>query len=228
MASTKKTITIVVVVTIIAIGIGVVVYIFRCSLFKNFGSCVEDPNKSNTPTPPGSPSNKWVPETPPYNLGMFGPKIKALQVALGFPAGTCDNCADGKLGTNTKAAIIAKGYAVPLIQSDYDKIMGTTSGPGAGTPPADPGNVVGKKVYAKQITNIRSTPNVNDGWINNKVCELPVNYEPAPTILEVKDCSKPGTGCIVINNYYWYKIQFTIANCSAKTGWVRQDVVTVQ
>lgn len=233
MASTKKVITIVFVVTIIAIGIAAVVYIFRCQLFKNWGSCVEDPNKTNTPTPPGSPSTKWVDEVPPYNLGMWGPKIKALQAALGF-AGTD---LDGKLGTDTKAAIIAKGYAVPLTEVDYNKIIGASTGtdPGTGTAPAVPPPVapvvtVGQKVYAHQITNIRSGPYVDDGWFGNKICELPVNYEPAPTILQIADCSKNAGSapCYRKNNYFWYKISFHIANCSAKEGWVRQDVVTVK
>lgn len=219
--------TVIIVVAIILLIAAVVIYLFRCSIFKNLASCIEDPNDTNTPTPPGSPSTKWVPETPPYNLAMWGPKIKALQAVLGF-TGTD---VDGKLGPKTRDAIVAKGYAFPLSQADYDKIMGTTTGTGNGstvTPPAvDPGNVVGKKVYAKDsIVHIRSTPDVNDGWFNNKVCELGLNVEPAPTILEVRDCSKPG--CFKLNNYFWYKIQFTIANCSAKTGWVRQDVVTVK
>lgn len=220
--------TVIIVVAIILLIAAVLIYFFRCSIFKDLASCIEDPNDTNTPTPPGSPSTKWLPETPPYNLGMWGPKIKALQAALGFTGTSLD----GKLGPMTRSAIIAKGYAFPLSQADYDKITGTTTPPNnnnpVGPPAVDPGNVVGKKVYADKITNIRSTPDVNDGWINNKVCELPANYEPAPTILEMKDCSKVGSGCIKISNYYWYKIQFKIANCSATTGWVRQDVVTVK
>lgn len=215
MKLSKTTWTWIIVIAIILIIAAIVIYLFRCNIFKNLTSCVEDPNKTNTPTPPGSPSTKWIPETPPYNLGMWGPKIKALQAVLGFTGTSLDS----KLGPMTMNAITAKGYAFPLSQADYDKIVGTT----------DPGNVVGKKVYAKDsIVHIRSTPDVNDGWFNNKVCDLALNLEPAPTILEVKDCSKVGTGCMKINPYYWYKIQFEIANCSAKTGWVRQDVVTVK
>lgn len=226
MKLSRTTWTWIIVIAIILIIAAVVIYLFRCSIFSNLTSCVEDPNTTNIPTPPGSPTSKWVDATPPYNLGMWGTKIKALQAALGFTGPALD----GKLGPVTRNAIIAKGYAFPLSQLDYDKIVGAGSGSGSGggTPPSDPGNVVGKKVYADKITNIRSTPDVNDGWINNKVCELPANYEPAPVILEVKDCSKAGTGCVKINPYYWYKIQFKIANCSAGTGWVRQDVVTVK
>lgn len=226
MKLSRTTWTWIIVIAIILIIAAIVIYLFRCDIFKNLTSCVEDPNKTNTPTPPGSPSPKWIAETPPYNLGMWGPKIKALQAILGF-TGTA---LDGKLGAMTRDAIIAKGYAFPLSQSDYDKIVGTT-GTGSGTsgPPAvDPGNVVGKKVYADKITNIRSTPDVNDGWINNKVCELPANYEPAPIIEAIIDCSKAGTGCYRLNPFFWYKIKFQIANCSDKTGWVRQDVVTVK
>lgn len=229
MALKRKTLIWLFVIAIVIIVAAIIIYLFRCDIFKNLRSCVADPNDTNTPVPPGSPTTKWVPETPPYNIGMFGPKIKALQIALGFPEGTCANCADGKLGSNTRAAIVSAGYAFPLSAPDYNKILGIENGTGpGGPPPVPPIAVTGQKVYASQITNIRSTPNVNDGWINNKVCELPANYEPAPTILEIKDCSKVGTGCTVINNYFWYKIQFQIANCSSKTGWVRQDTVTVQ
>ena len=231
MAFQRKTLIWLFVIAAVIILAAIIIYIFRCDIFKNLTSCVEDPNDSNTPVPIGSPYTKWVAEAPPYNVGMFGPKIKALQTALGFPTGTCGNCADGKLGNNTRAAIVAAGYAFPLIDSDYNKILGITNGTEpTGPPPAPPIAVVGQKVYANQITNIRSSPYVDDGFFNNKVCELPVNYEPAPTILEIADCSKNAgkAPCFRKNNYFWYKISFQIANCSAKTGWVRQDVVTVK
>lgn len=127
MASTKKIITVVVVVMVIGIGIAVAVYIFRCQLFK-LKSCVKDPNKTEPPTPipPGTPPanlGKWIPETPPYNLGMYGPKIMALQTALGFT----EKAVDGKLGPQTRSAIVTKGYVFPLTELDYNKIMLTTT-----------------------------------------------------------------------------------------------------
>lgn len=229
MASQRKTLIWLLVIAVIAIVAAIIIYLFRCDIFKNLNSCVKDPNKSNTPTPPGSKTTKWIPEMPPYDLGMWGEKIKTLQTALGFPSGNCGTCADGKLGTNTKNSIIAKGYTFPLSQKDYDTIVGTLTSGSTSNPPPNPGPVIGNKVYAKNsIVNIRSTPDVNNGIWNNKLCDLPLNYEPAPTILEIKDCSKTGTGCVHINNYYWYKISFTIPNCSYKEGWVRQDVVNVQ
>lgn len=96
----------------------VLIYVYRCKLFPNL--CVEDPNKNNEPVPSGSPTTTWIPETIPYNVGMFGPKIKALQKAVGIPD-------DGKFGNQTKATIMAKGYVVPLSDSDYNKIVKPSS-----------------------------------------------------------------------------------------------------
>lgn len=79
-------------------------------------SSVPDPNKSNIPVPPNSPTPKWIPETFPLNVGMFGPKIKALQAALTIPA-------DGKFGPQTEGAITSKGYSVPLDQAGYNAII---------------------------------------------------------------------------------------------------------
>lgn len=77
---------------------------------------VQDPNKTNTPVPPGSPTTKWISESFPLNVGMYGTKIKALQTALSIPA-------DGKFGQQTNAAIKAKGYSIPLSESDYNMIV---------------------------------------------------------------------------------------------------------
>lgn len=88
--------------------------------------------KPKEPTPPGSPTPDWIPEVFPLNTGMFGPKIKALQTALAISA-------DGKFGNQTKAAVIAAGYAVPLSQPDYDKILKAK----------DTTNPIGKTAYSK-------------------------------------------------------------------------------
>ena len=109
-----------------ALVIGILIYFFRCDIFKNLGSCVEDPNETNVPVPPGSPTPRWVPETFPLNIGMFGPKIKALQKALGFQDIDKDKpkYQDGRFGTReTLPAIQAKGYNVPLSETDYQKIV---------------------------------------------------------------------------------------------------------
>lgn len=104
-------------IVIAVIIIALLVYFFRCSIFSNLGSCIEDPNETNTPVPPGSPTPKWVPESFPLNVGMFGPKIKNLQKALGISQ-------DGRFGTvETLPALQAKGYNVPLSLTDYDKIV---------------------------------------------------------------------------------------------------------
>lgn len=109
----------------------ILVYVFRCKLFPALASCVEDPNKNNTPVPPDSPTPKWVKESFPLNVGMFGPKIKALQKALGFQDTNknAPNYQDGYFGTKeTKPAVIALGYSVPLSQSDYNTIISTNGG----------------------------------------------------------------------------------------------------
>lgn len=109
----KKHYTVIFIIAfVIIIGVG--------AYFIFFNDKVEDPNKNNEPVPPGSPTPKWVPETFPLNIGMYGLKIKALQKALGLTGSDVD----GKLGTiKTLPALIAKGYNVPLSQTDYDKIV---------------------------------------------------------------------------------------------------------
>lgn len=96
---------------------------------------VKDPNQNNTPVPSGSPTPKWVPETFPLNIGMFGPKIKELQKALGFPAKTLipgGKYQDGYFGSvYTQPAIIAKGYSVPLSLADYNSIITSNGGSAA-------------------------------------------------------------------------------------------------
>jgi len=83
------------------------------------------------------------------------------------------------------------------------------------------GGEVGKKVYAKSETvHIRETAEVNDGWINNRICNLPVNYEPAPTVTEVVDKGA----------HRWFKIKVEKPeNCEGnKYGYVREDVVVLK
>jgi len=54
----------------------------------------------------------------PLSVGMTGEKIKALQVKLGVSP------TSGYLGTKTNSAIQSKGVAVPVSESDYNKLMG--------------------------------------------------------------------------------------------------------
>lgn len=115
----KKYIKWFIVIAVIVIA-AILIYVFRCKLFPSLSSCVEDPNKNNTPVPQGSPTTTWIPEVPPYNVGMFGPKIKALQTALGISA-------DEKFGSQTKAAVQGAGYSVPLSEPDYNKIVSTSA-----------------------------------------------------------------------------------------------------
>lgn len=135
MAFQRKTLIWIFVIAIGIVAAAIVIYLFRCDIWSNLGTCVEDPNDSNTPVPPGSPTQKWVPETFPLNIGMFGPKIKSLQKALGFQNTNknAPNYQDGRFGSvETRPAVIAKGYAVPLSLSDYNAIVNPAAS-GGGT-----------------------------------------------------------------------------------------------
>jgi hypothetical protein len=57
----------------------------------------------------------------PYEKFCKSDKISDVQACLGLKA-------DGKLGPGTEKALKAKGYSVPLTQSDYDKIMANCKG----------------------------------------------------------------------------------------------------
>lgn len=116
MAFQRKTLVWIFWIAVVIALVAILIYVFRCNIFSNLTSCVEDPNDTNTPVPNGSPTPKWVAETPPYNVGQFGPKIKKLQVALGIGA-------DGKFGPQTRSAVIAAGKPVPLSESDYQAIV---------------------------------------------------------------------------------------------------------
>ena len=135
MTPSKKTLTVFFIIFGF-LGLLLLIYVFRCKLF-NLKSCVQDPNKTNTPVPSGSPTPKWVAESFRLNIGMFGPKIKALQTALGIAA-------DGKFGSQTSGAITGAGYTVPLSQADYNAIVS----PQSVTPPAV--NPIGKIAYANK------------------------------------------------------------------------------
>lgn len=107
MAASKKSLKWILIVVIIVV-IAAIIYYFVTKDPK-----VEKP-KENVPA--GSGSTSWVDESFPLNVGMFGEKIKALQIALGIST-------DGKFGNQTKGSIEAKGYTVPLSESDYKKII---------------------------------------------------------------------------------------------------------
>lgn len=135
MALSKNTRIIIFIIIAVIVIAAVLIYVFRCKLFPSLSSCVPDPNKNNTPVPPGSPTTQWIPEKFPLDLGMYGTKIRALQIALGFTG----NDVDGKFGNiKTKPAVIALGYSVPLSESDYNKII-------AGK---DTSNPIGQTAYA--------------------------------------------------------------------------------
>lgn len=142
------------IVSVILLITGIAIYIFRCDIFNGLSSCVEDPNKSNTPVPPGSSSPTWKAETFPLNVGMYGPKIKALQTTLGISA-------DGKFGQQTKSAITSKGYSVPLSQSDYNTLINSGGGSASQNIKGVYAKFDGVKIYSLANKNNYRTANKN-------------------------------------------------------------------
>ena len=167
----------------------ILAYVFRCKLFPALASCVEDPNKNNTPVPPGSPTPKWIPEVPPYNVGMFGPKIKALQTALGISA-------DGKFGQQTKAAVIAKGKSVPLSTTDYNDIINPPTVCLTRPKLSSAQWVTGRPVYALFARAIKTdTNNSSDTIIILKTCQTASYKGPADVVGWSKvNVNKDGVG----------------------------------
>lgn len=156
MALSKKSLIWIFVVAVILIVIAIILYVFRCDIFKNLSSCVADPNDTNTPVPSGSPSTKWVPESAPYNIGMYGTKIKALQAALGISA-------DGKFGNQTANAITSKGYNLPLSAQDYNTIIATSGGSAAQNIPGAYAKYDNTIIRDKSLNQVRTAK--KDEWL---------------------------------------------------------------
>lgn len=148
MALPRKTFTWIFVVAVILI---IVLSIWFFSKKKT----VPDPNKTNTPLPPGATSPRWVPESFPLAIGMYGSKIQALQTALGITP-------DGKFGTQTNGAIVAKGYSVPLSQTDYNAIVGTSNGSSSAIGKFAYAAKDGVQVYNKSDYSVYATYNTGD------------------------------------------------------------------
>lgn len=142
MAVSKKTyIWIFVLIAIVAV-IAIVYYFFT---------------KDNVPTPSepvpsGSPTPAWAPESFPLNVGMYGAKIKAMQAVLNIAT-------DGKFGNQTKNAIQAKGYSVPLSQSDYSILISSGGGNASS-------NIKG--AYAKYDNTILRNKDLSQKQVFNK------------------------------------------------------------
>jgi hypothetical protein len=82
----------------------------------------KEPQPIETTTTTRSGSDPYTPcSSFPYEKFCKSDKIKEIQKCLGLTA-------DGKLGPGTEKALKAKGYSVPLTQSDYDKIMANCGG----------------------------------------------------------------------------------------------------
>lgn len=149
MALSKKTLKIIFIAAIVIVVVAIILYVFRCEIFS-LSSCVEDPNKSNTPLPAGATGTQWAKESFPLNVGMYGSNIKALQSALGITA-------DGKFGQQTQSAILSKGKSVPLSEADYNILLGKPA----------PSNLV-KGAYAKYDNTIIRNKDLTQNRIANK------------------------------------------------------------
>lgn len=120
-------------VIIVFVVIGIIIYVYRDKIFGGGGR--KPIKKPTTPIPSGSNTSDWIKESFPLTRWMYGNHIKNIQSALGGLT------VDGELGPKTEAAIVAAGYTMPLSQSDYNTITGTT--------PVSSDLYVGKNAYAR-------------------------------------------------------------------------------
>lgn len=192
MAMNKKYIKWFIVIAVIVIA-AILIYVFRCKLFPSLFSCVDDPNKNNTPVPQGSPTTTWVKESFPLNVGMFGPKIKALQKALGFQDTNknAPNFQDGYFGSaETKPAVIAKGKSVPLTQTAYDDILNPPTVCLTRPKLSSDQWITGRPVYALFSRAVKTSPDNSSDTIRIlKTCETASYKGPA----SIPGWSKVGT-----------------------------------
>jgi len=114
-AKTKK--------TIILLGIGAVAVTLSILAWKKYGGEPKPkqvdpipPPPATEPTPVGSSSSKWIPETFPLKKGMFGGHIKNLQEALGIGA-------DGKFGSGTEGKVMDKFKKNSVTEAEYDVLV---------------------------------------------------------------------------------------------------------
>jgi hypothetical protein len=117
-AKTKK--------TIILLGIGAVAVTLSILAWKKYGGEPKPkqvdpipPPPATEPTPVGSSSSKWIPETFPLKKGMFGGQIKNLQEAIGFSGSDLD----GKFGSGTEAKVMEKFKKNSVTEPEYDALV---------------------------------------------------------------------------------------------------------
>jgi len=76
--------------------------------------------------------------------------------------------------------------------------------------------VVGDEIYPSgEYVNVRYSAEVNNGWINNIMIEVPT-----PTRIGIVD------DIILADGHTWYKVQLNQELTEENYGWVRADVVT--
>lgn len=156
------------------------------------------PNKTE-PTPQGAPASTWVAEVFPLNIGMYGIKTKVLQQVLGITS-------DGRFGNETKGAVIAKGFSVPLTEVDYNKILATKPSTSSATVSNICSKVVSinnKLLLKKGITNsaevcalqkllkINQSGNFDDATelaLNNKTGKITITYYDAEECIYGGNC----------------------------------------
>ena len=123
-----------IIVAIIIILVLVAIWLFTTGMKPKDGDNDNDDSKLNDTPSPTPGSGTYVPSGPssptsikctndafPLGVGSRNQCVVALQRALGISQ-------DGIFGQQTKGAVNARGYVVPLTHSDFDKIIGISSG----------------------------------------------------------------------------------------------------
>tara|TARA_E500000305_G_C4004221_1_gene228987 strand:+ start:950 stop:1360 length:411 start_codon:yes stop_codon:yes gene_type:complete len=76
--------------------------------------------------------------------------------------------------------------------------------------------VVGEEIYPSgEYVNVRSSAEVNNGWFNNIIVEIPT-----PNRIGIVD------SIVVSDGHTWYNVQLNQEFTNENYGWVRADVVT--
>ena len=76
--------------------------------------------------------------------------------------------------------------------------------------------VVGDEIYPSgEYVNVRSSAEVNNGWFNNIIVEIPT-----PNRIGIVD------SIVVADGHTWYNVQINQEFTNENYGWVRADVVT--
>lgn len=105
----------------------------------------QDGNVISPYTPPssgGGLSTIWGDDSFPLKRGSKGDRVKTIQRKAGFTGADLD----GKLGKDTEHFIIVQGYHLPLSESDFKTMTGTSSSTTTTTTTTPPSSTAGAGV----------------------------------------------------------------------------------